>query len=72
MLIHIDKILPELSLLQAEEYQLAQPHLIWDTLPSLNNLHAHLLDLLQHVHVSPILGQPGLDNALHICLTSPE
>lgn len=52
--------LPEPSLLHAEQPQLSQHLLIWQMLQHLNHLFGPLLDSVQHVHDSLVVGTPDL------------
>ncbi|KAK4827433.1 hypothetical protein QYF61_017990, partial [Mycteria americana] len=63
---NIDKIPPEPSLLQAEQLQLSQPFLIAEILQFLHHLSGTLLDTLQDVPVSLVLGSPELDPELQM------
>lgn len=56
VLILCNKILPEPSLLQAEQSQAFQPPLLFQILQALDHLHDPLLDLLQNIHVPLVLG----------------
>lgn len=58
MSIHIDKISPEASLLQAEEHQLSQSHLIRERLSFLNKLQS----FAGPTEVSPCLSYWGAQN----------
>lgn len=60
-----------LSLSQAEQSQLSQPFPAGEVLPSRNHLHGPLLNCLQYIHVSLVLGSPELDQ-LQCGLTSAE
>ncbi|XP_064276290.1 succinate--hydroxymethylglutarate CoA-transferase isoform X2 [Passer domesticus] len=53
-------------LLQAEKTQFSQPFFIEEVLQPSNHLGDPPLDLLQQVHVRPVLGSPKLDLALQV------
>jgi len=55
---------PELSLLQAEQLQLSQRFLIVEVLQPFDCSCGPALNLLQQIHVSPVLRAPELDAGL--------
>ena len=63
---------PEPSLLWPEQSPLSQPPLIRQMLQALSHLCGSLLNLLQWVHVSLVLGSPALGTGLQACLTRTE
>jgi len=54
------------SLLRAEQPQLSQPFLIGEVLQPSDHFCGPLLDLLQQVHVFPVLRAPELDAGLQV------
>ncbi|KAK4816767.1 hypothetical protein QYF61_022765 [Mycteria americana] len=58
------KVSPEPSLLQAEQPQLSQPFLIGEVLQPSHHFCGPPLDLLQQLHVFPVLRAPELDAVL--------
>lgn len=68
MLIHVEKITPVLSLLEAKEDQLPQPLLVCQMLQFVDHLCGCLVDLLQFVHVFLVLGSPKVDTILKMWL----
>ena len=56
----------EPSLLQAKQAQFPQPFLIGEVLQPSDHLSGPPLDLLQELHVLPVLGAPGLDTVLQM------
>lgn len=59
---HTDGIPP--SLFCAEQSQFSQPFITGEVLQHINNFCDLLLDLLQYIHSSLVLGNPELDTAL--------
>lgn len=55
---------PDPSLLQAEEVQLPLPVFIGKVLQPLDHLHGPPLDQVEQLHISVMLGTPGLDAVL--------
>ena len=60
------QVSPETSLLQAEQPQLSQPVLTGEVFYPSDQFCAPPLDVLQQVHVSPVLRTPHLDAVLQV------
>ena len=69
--IYMDEIIPETSLLMAQYSQLLA-FLSVVARQMLHSLNNHVLDLLQYVHVSLVLGNPALYTALQMYFTRTE
>lgn len=63
---------PDPARLQAEKLQLSQHFLVHQVIQSLYHLCDSLLNLLQYVSISLVLGRPKQDPALQMCLTRAE
>ncbi|XP_068788224.1 uncharacterized protein [Struthio camelus] len=68
ILIHVDEITSQSSLLQAEQAQLLQSFFIGEMLQPPNHLGSPPLDSLQQCHVPLVLGSPELDTVLQVRL----
>ena len=61
-----NEISPKPSLLQAKQSRFPQPFLVGEVLQPSDHLSGPPLDLLQELHILPVLGAPGLDTVLQI------
>ena len=61
-----NEVSPEPSLLQAKQAQFPQPFLIGELLQPSDHLSGPPLELLQELHVLPVLGALGLDSVLQV------
>ena len=63
---------PEPSLLRTKQVQFPQPFLTGEVLQPSGHLSGPPLDLLQELHVLPVLGAPGLDTVLALGMDKNE